>query len=161
MTTTHHIKHLPVHYWLKVVCIKQQSAGTFLYSDFVPERRHYQCCILNVAKMASTNLCVDTQPFCIENGQNLHGSSAALPHITYELMIYVHAFSYTKTWFLTFFWSNLDHSICSRLFPYVFSSIEGDKRFAAPPQQEIGCGAVSEMYMHFLLSMAPTDLVGL
>ncbi len=45
----------------------------------------------------------------------------------------------------------MDHSICSRLFPYVFLSIEGDRRFAAPPQQEIGCGAVSEMYMQFFV----------
>jgi hypothetical protein len=46
MTTAHHIEHIPVHYWW----IKQQSAEKFLYSDFVPDRRHYQCCILNVAK---------------------------------------------------------------------------------------------------------------
>jgi len=36
--------------------------------------------------MASTNLCVDTQPFCIENGQNLHAPQATT--ITTVLCIY-------------------------------------------------------------------------
>jgi hypothetical protein len=47
-------------------------------------------------------------------------------------------------------------SICKRyiygiLLTKRFSIAPPNRRFAAPPKQEIGCGAVSEIYMQFFV----------